>query len=257
MKHVSSVSLRLSRMLYNQYTRLLAAALITLTLTACASRPPAPDLPTITPALRDAHTSDIEAFVASDAQSPPEKGQVLFIGSSSVRMWESLAEDMAPAPVLNRGFGGSTTPEILAVADRIVFPYEPSVIVYYCGDNDLGTDNTDAESAAAGFIQFADLVHKRLPKTQIFYMSIKPSIARWDNWQAMTRANVLVARYCGKHKHAYYMDLASPLLKNGKPDPDVFLDDGLHLNSEGYERWTKIVKPLVHEAWGSQQQWRL
>ncbi len=112
------------------------------------------------------------------------------------------------------------TPEVLAVVDRIVYPYEPSVIVYYCGDNDLGTDNTDSESAAAGFIQFAPCTS--LPKTKILYMSIKPSIARWDNWEAMTRANVLVARYCGKHDHAYYMDLASPLLKNGKPDPDVF-----------------------------------
>ncbi len=237
--------------------RLLTALLIGCTLAGCASRTNTPDLPTVTPALGEWHEDEIEAFEQADARAMPEPGQVLFIGSSSVRMWETLAEDMAPAPVLNRGFGGSMTPEVLAVVDRIVFPYEPSVIVYYCGDNDLGTDNTDSESAAAGFIQFAELVHERLPRTKIFYMSIKPSIARWDNWEAMTRANVLVARYCGKHVHAYYMDLASPLLKNGKPDPDVFMDDGLHLNAEGYERWTKIVKPLVLEAWGSQQQWRL
>ncbi|MCA9273796.1 MAG: hypothetical protein KDA31_12220 [Phycisphaerales bacterium] len=229
-------------------THLITAILLTVTLMGCASRPPAPDLPTVTPALGEWHEGEIEAYERADAQAMPDKGQVLFIGSSSVRMWKTLAEDMAPAPVINRGFGGSKTPEVLAVVDRIVFPYEPSVIVYYCGDNDLGTDNTDAESAVAGFIQFAELVHERLPKTKILYMSIKPSVARWSNWEAMTRANVLVARYCGRHEHAYYMDLATPLLKNGEPDPSLFKEDGLHLNAVGYARWTKVVQPLVLEA---------
>ena len=234
-------------MLTHPLTRLIAATLLGCALLGCASRPER-KLPTITPALNPSLEPEIAAFERADAQEMPEPGQVLFIGSSSVRMWKTLDEDMAPMPVINRGFGGSTTPEVLAVVDRIVFPYEPSVIVYYCGDNDLGTDNTDSEAAATGFIQFADLVHKRLPKTQILYMSIKPSIARWSNWEAMTRANVIVARYCGKHKYAYYMDLASPLLQNGKPDPSLFLDDGLHLNAEGYKRWTKVVQPLVLEA---------
>jgi len=229
------------------HTRLIAAVLLTLSLFGCASRPQV-KLPTITPALNPAHAAEIEAFERADAEAMPEPGRVLFIGSSSVRMWETLAEDMAPVPVINRGFGGSTTPEVLAVVDRIVFPYKPSVIVYYCGDNDLGTDNTDAESAAAGFIQFAELVHKKLPRTQILYMSIKPSVARWNNWEAMTRANVLVARFCGKHTYAYYMDLATPLLKDGKPDPSLFKEDGLHLNAEGYKRWTAIVQPRVLEA---------
>lgn len=195
------------------------------------------------------HVGEIEAFEAADRASPPGPGRVLFIGSSSVRMWATLPEDMGPASVLNRGFGGSKTPEVLAVMDRIVFPYEPSAIVYYCGDNDLGETNTDSEAAAMGFIRFAERVHARSPGTPILYMSIKPSLARWRNWAAMERANAIVERYADRHDDVTYMDLATCLLgPDGEPDPGLYLDDGLHLNERGYARWTAIVRPRVLAA---------
>jgi len=96
------------------------------------------------PAATPWYEPEIAAFEAADKASPPPPGQVLFIGSSSIRMWTTLATDMSPVPVLNRGFGGSKTGEVLAVFERIVLPCSPRVIVYYCGDNDLGTDNTDS-----------------------------------------------------------------------------------------------------------------
>lgn len=198
------------------------------------------------------YEDEILAFERADRADPPRKGVVVFTGSSSVRMWKTLSEDMDPVPVINRGFGGSKTPEVLAEADRIVFPYEPRVIVYYCGDNDLGTWSTDAEAAARGFTRFADRVHRRLPGTKILYMSIKPSLARWSNWDAMERANAIVESYCDRHAFAEYLDLATPLLGvDGTPDGSLFLDDGLHLNAEGYERWTAIVRPRVLAAWNA------
>lgn len=197
------------------------------------------------------YEAEIRAFEAADRDSPPEPGRVLFIGSSSIRMWETLASDMAPAPVLNRGFGGSKTHEVLAVFDRIVLPYEPSVIVYYCGDNDLGTDNTDARGAAEGFVAFDRRARELWPRVRVLYIPIKPSLARWGNWEAMARANGMVREYCERTAGAEYLDTATPMLgADGRPDPSLFLEDGLHLNSRGYAVWTGVVRGPVLEAWG-------
>ncbi|MBK7405520.1 MAG: hypothetical protein IPJ41_13035 [Phycisphaerales bacterium] len=193
---------------------------------------------------------EIRAFEAADRANPPGVHKVLFIGSSSIRMWKTLAEDMAPMPVLNRGFGGSKTQEVLAVFDRIVLPYRPSVIVYYCGDNDLGTDNHDSQSAADGFIAFDRLARAMSPEVQVFYIPIKASVARWGNWEAMRRANEIVRAYCEATPGATYLDTVTPTLgAEGKPDPTIFLGDGLHLNAKGYEIWTRVVRGPVLKAW--------
>ncbi len=196
------------------------------------------------------YEAEIEAFRSADQADPPPPGRVLFIGSSSVRMWTSLAHDMAPAPVLNRGFGGSKTAEVLEVFDRIVLPYEPSVIVYYCGDNDLGIDNHDWESAANGFIAFDRLARSIWPKVRVFNLPIKPSPARWGNWESMRKANDMVREYCEATPGATYLDTVTPMLgPDGTPDPSLFLQDGLHLNAAGYALWTRVVRGPVVEAW--------
>ena len=194
--------------------------------------------------------SEIRAFELSDKQDPPRPGQVLGVGSSSIRLWPDLGADLAPAPVINRGFGGYKTPEVLEVFDRVVTPYEPSVIVYYCGDNDLGDGSGTAWSAAEGFVRFADRVEREMPGTAVVYLSIKASVARWDRWPQMARANAIVESYCEAHEHAAYVDVASTLIgPDGEPDPAFFLDDGLHLNDKGYALWTEALRPTVLEAW--------
>ncbi|MBL8761985.1 MAG: hypothetical protein JNL50_11860, partial [Phycisphaerae bacterium] len=173
-----------------------------------------------------------------------------FIGSSSIKFWKLLATDMSPAPVLNRGFGGSKTRELLGVFDRIVTPYQPSVIVYYCGDNDLSTDNTDSQSAADGFIAFDRRCRERWPNIRVIYIPIKASIARWKNWPAMQRANSLVRDYCARTPGAIYVDTVTPTLgADAKPDPSLFEADGLHINAKGYELWTRTLRPAVLEAY--------
>lgn len=185
---------------------------------------------------------EIRAFEQADREHPPAAGQVLFVGSSTIRMWDGLEADMKQ-PVLQRGFGGSKTREVLAVAERIVFPCRPATIVYYCGDNDLGTDNRDAAGAAQGFIEFAELARRRLPGVRLLYLSIKPSVARWSNWPAMAEANALVQRYAGSTEDVEFVDLAPTLLgPDGRPDPALFLADGLHLDRAGYARWAEIVR---------------
>lgn len=193
---------------------------------------------------------EIRVYEAADEAARPEPGGVLFIGSSSIRMWKSLEADMAPLPVINRGFGGSKTHEVLAVFDRIALPYEPRVIVYYCGDNDLGTDNTDSEAAAEGFIAFNRRARAAWPQVRVIYIPIKPSLARWGNWEAMRRANEMVRAYCDRTPGAVYVDTATPTLDaSGAPDPAMFLGDGLHLSERGYEVWTRAVRPAVMDAW--------
>jgi lysophospholipase L1-like esterase len=196
------------------------------------------------------YEQEIRAYEAADEAAMPEPGGVLFIGSSSIRMWKSLEADMDPLPVINRGFGGSKTHEVLAVFDRIVLPYEPRVIVYYCGDNDLGTDNTDSEAAAEGFIAFDRRARAEWPGVQVINIPIKPSLARWGNWEAMRRANEMVRAYCERTPGAVYVDTATPTLDaSGEPDPAMFLEDGLHLSERGYEVWTSVVRPAVMDAW--------
>lgn len=231
-------------------------------LCACASArdgareapPPAPEAPP--PALAAPERAAVEpwyepeirAFEQADREHPPAAGQVLFVGSSTIRMWDGLEADLGQ-PVLKRGFGGSKTREVLAVAERIVFPCRPATIVYYCGDNDLGTDNRDAAGTAQGFIEFAELARRRLPGVRILYLSIKPSIARWSNWPAMAEANALVQRYAEATEGVEFVDLAPTLLgPDGRPDPTLFLADGLHLDRAGYARWAEVVRARLQAA---------
>ena len=196
------------------------------------------------------YEAEIAAFERSDRESMPEPGAVLFIGSSSIRMWSTLGSDMAPARVLNRGFGGSKTHEVLEVFDRIVRPYAPSAIVYYCGDNDLGTESRDSRGVADRFIAFERRAHALWPEATVMFIAIKPSIARWSNWAAMREANELVRTHCERTPQTRYLDIATPMLaQSGSPDPTLFAADGLHLNARGYEVWATVVRPSVVEAW--------
>ncbi len=165
-------------------------------------------------------------------------------------MWKSLAEDMRPVPVINRGFGGSKTAEVLEVFDRVVMPHKPSIIVYYCGDNDLGLDNTDSLSAANGFLKFCRRARANLPGVQVFYIPIKPSVQRWSNWTAMSRTNEIVREYCERTTGVTYLDTVTPMLtSDGLPDPSIFLEDGLHINAKGYSIWKNVVRQPVLDAW--------
>lgn len=134
--------------------------------------------------------------------------------------------------------------------DRIVLPYKPSVIVYYCGDNDLGMDNTDSQAVADGFIAFDRRARAEWADVRVMYIAIKPSVQRWKNWDAMKRTNAIVQAYCEKTPGAMYLDIATPALTaDGKPDPATFRKDGLHLNEKGYAIWKNVIRGPVVEAW--------
>ena len=185
----------------------------------------------------------IARFEAADKKQMPQPDGVLFIGSSSIRMWKTLEQDFPGLPVINRGFGGSQIADSNHFAGRIVHPYKPRQIVLYAGDNDVAAGKSP-ETVLADFQQFVKTVHAKLPKARVSFIAIKPSLSRWKLSGKMAMANSLVRNTCSKDKRLDYIDIWQPMLgDNGKPRPDLFLGDGLHLNAKGYALWTSIVKP--------------
>jgi lysophospholipase L1-like esterase len=172
---------------------------------------------------------------------------VLFVGSSSIRLWPT-AEDFHEFGVINRGFGGSQISDVNYFAGRIVLPYKPKVIAFYAGDNDVAAGKS-AEQVFEDYQKFVTLVHEKLPETKIIFIGIKPSGSRWSLWPVMAEANGMIEDFCGKNRRLYYFDSATPLLGNdGQPDAKLFLKDRLHLNPEGYRAWTKALEPIIERA---------
>lgn len=184
----------------------------------------------------------IAAFEAQDQQAFPESGGVLFVGSSSILMWKTLARDMALLPVIQRGFGGSQLSDVLFYMDRIVLPYRPADIVLYEGDNDLGRGKSPTR-LLRDFQMFVDRVHAALPEARVHFLSVKPSIRRRALMTRMHEANTLIRGYCAADERLHYINVYDAMLTGaGEPKPDIFVDDDLHLNAQGYAIWTDIVK---------------
>jgi lysophospholipase L1-like esterase len=187
---------------------------------------------------------EIKAFEASDRTNAPPKHAILFIGSSSIRLWKTLAKDFPGDPVINRGFGGSCIADATAFADRIVFPYEPRTIVFYAGDNDLAQGRTP-ERVAADYQTFVQTVHARLPDTRIAFLSIKPSPLRWHLRDKIESANRQIAAMKGDGL-VYIDDYQAMLGADGQPRPEMFRPDHLHLNDKGYALWARLVKTRLN-----------
>lgn len=192
----------------------------------------------------DRWKDDIQKFIDADKQNPPPQNAVLFVGSSSIRMWDTK-KSFPDISTVNRGFGGSFVIDSLYYADRIILPYKPKTIVFYAGDNDIAC-NKSPEMVAADFQSLFYKIRQTLPETRIIYISIKPSVSRWNYWPQMAEANKLIANFCKQQQNTYFVDVAKVLLNSeGKPRTDVLKDDGLHLNEKGYELWTSLVRPLI------------
>mgnify|MGYP005623223981 CR=1 FL=1 len=197
---------------------------------------------------------EVESIEARTGSTPHRGKAVVFIGSSSIKFWESLATDMAPLPVLNHGFGGSRIKDAAHYVPRLVSAYRPPVVVFYAGDNDvylrdlLGAKPGTAESCLEDFRAFAAAVHRDLPRAKILFISIKPSVSRMKHWPVMKKANELIRDFCETDGRLVYVDIAAAMMTDGgAPRKEHFSGDGLHLNAEGYRLWAGIVKPAVEK----------
>ena len=207
--------------------------------TACRS-------PLVSPEQRRAASTkwaaELAAFDARDTAHPPAPGATLFVGSSSFRLWHDLPQAFPDRHVINRGFGGSQMHELLALADRLVWRYAPREIIVYEGDNDIAA----GKSPEQFFLEFKTFVretHRRLPHAHIYFVSIKPSPARQHLWPLAQRANQMVQNLATNDPQLTYIDVATPMLDpQGRPRPELFVSDRLHLNRHGYALWADRIR---------------
>lgn len=187
--------------------------------------------------------AELDAFAAADGQRPPVPGGVLFVGSSSIRMWTGLETTAFPEQpvVIRRGFGGSRLSDCADLVHRLVLPYRPRLVVLYAGENDL-TEGASPQDLLTHFVRFVQQVQTALPNTRIAYLSIKPSPSRLAHMMAMREANLLIQTHVLAHDDLDYIDVHTSMLDNdGQPRPELYQRDRLHLSAEGYGLWRQVV----------------
>ncbi|WP_083228955.1 SGNH/GDSL hydrolase family protein [Bordetella sp. H567] len=193
-------------------------------------------------AANDRWAESLAAFAAADQAHPPTPGGVLFVGSSSIRLWNGLETEFQSLPVVvKRGFGGSRMLDCTRHLHQLVEPYKPRLVLVYAGDNDLAEGRTP-EQVLHAFTAFVDGVRATMPATRIAYISIKPSPSRAALMPAIRQTNELIHAYTLKTRNTDFIDVYTPMLDAaGHPRPDLFRDDRLHLNPQGYALWKKVI----------------
>lgn len=190
---------------------------------------------------------EIEAFERADRARPPEPGSILFLGSSSIKLWD-LDTWFPEQGLVNRGFGGSQLSDVIHYADRIVTPVRPRLVFVYAGDNDIAAGKSP-ERVRDDFLTLAARIRSRSPEASVVFLSIKPSLARKIDWPSMRQANTLIQEACNSVDHLHYLDVASPMLTDqGTMKPELYVADGLHLSHEGYAIWSKAIAPLLQKS---------
>lgn len=190
------------------------------------------------------HEAAVAKIEARNADTP--KGAIVFVGSSSIAGWGSLAKDLEGHTVVRRGFGGSNVADQLKAIDRIVVPIAPAVVAYYCGDNDITSATSDPQVPVDGFKAWVQRLHAALPGTHVLYLSIKPSPKRKAAWPQAQEANRQIKAYCESDPRLTFVDLGTCLLtEDGEMRPELYKEDQLHLQPAGYAEWTKVVKPVL------------
>ena len=192
----------------------------------------------------DRWEKDIAAFEAADKMSPPQKGGIVFVGSSTIRRWDTTSY-FPDLKIINRGFGGSEMADVARYADRIVIPYEPRLVVVYSGDNDISLGAT-SEQVAVQFERFTRAIHAKLPQTRILLIAIKSSLLRWTQIDRMRMSNAILRAYCERDDRLAFIDFDTLMLGwDEKPRRELFVEDGLHLSPQGYQLWTTVLRPWL------------
>jgi lysophospholipase L1-like esterase len=179
-------------------------------------------------------------LIARLAAKPVADPAVLY-GSSTIRLWTTMATDLNDGRAVNAGFGGSTLEACDFFFERIVAPLKPASLLVYAGDNDLG-DGRSPVHVLESFRRLAAKVDRRCGPIPFGFISIKPSPARGDILDRIRRANELIRTEIERRPNGFYVPLLDAMLRNGKPRPELFLDDGLHLGPAGYELWTRLLE---------------
>jgi lysophospholipase L1-like esterase len=192
----------------------------------------------------DRWEADIQAFEKKDKENPPPQGEIVFAGSSTMRMWKT-ADSFPDLKVINRGFGGSQMADSVKYADRIILPYKPRIVVVYAGTNDMAAGKTP-ENVIEDWQALVKMIHDALPKTRVLFIGTKPTIKRWAMIEKQKKLNDLVAAQVKGDKRLGFIETGAAFLgDDGKPRADLLLKDGLHLNPEGYKILSALVRPYL------------
>jgi lysophospholipase L1-like esterase len=190
--------------------------------------------------------ADIRAFEAQDRAAPPPLYGVVFVGSSSIKNWTTVAADFPGIPVVNRGFGGSTLADVVYYIDRIVLPYHPRLVVLYAGDNDLALGRSP-ERLLADYRRFVGRLRSAAPGARVIYVAIKPSPSRRQYLEQARVSNREIQAVIARDTLASFVDVFTPMLNaQGQPRPELFLADSLHMARAGYLLWRRLLNPLLH-----------
>ena len=190
---------------------------------------------------------DIQNFKKHDSIHFPAKNQILFVGSSSFTKWTDVQNYFPGYKIINRGFGGSSLPDVIRYANDIIFPYHPKQIVIYCGENDLAaSDTVTAQTVFNRFKQLFKLIRSMMPKVPVVFISIKPSPSRQHLAPKMISANSMIKKYLGENKRTVFVDVYHKMLNAyGNPIDDIFIEDKLHMNAKGYVIWQKAIQSYL------------
>jgi len=204
------------------------------------------DLNSVAQQQKPAFYDDVQAFKKQDSINAPKKNAIVFIGSSSFTMWKNVQEMFPEYPIINRGFGGSTLPDVQRYLDKILFPYQPKQVVIYVGENDVASDTVDSRMVTERFKSLFQTIRQSLPGVPIVYISMKPSPSREKYLPIIKQANQMINNFLYQQKNTGYVDVYSRMLDaSGKPKGDLFLDDKLHMNEKGYAIWQEALKPYL------------
>ena len=190
----------------------------------------------------DTFIDEINEFKKLDNENFPGKGKILFTGSSSIRFWDSLEEDMEPLKVLNRGFGGAQISHVIYHFEEIIKPYNPKAIVFFCGTNDLTALKTPEETVH-DFKKFYSLIRNQFGNIKVYMIGIKPSVERFYLDEEEKIFNNSIKLLASQDAYLEYIDVWDSMLnEDGSRMPELYIEDGLHMNKKGYEVWTKLVR---------------
>lgn len=190
---------------------------------------------------------DIQSFRHRDSVQLPPAKPILFVGSSSFTKWTDVQNYFPGYTILNRGFGGSMLTDLLRYEEDVIFKYDPKQIVIYCGENDLAA--SDTVTSRIVFDRFKNLyseIRAVYPNVPVVFVSLKPSPSRWQLKEKEIAANNMIEKYLKKEKSAQFVSVWKAMLgDDGKPKPEIFIEDNLHMNAQGYVIWQKILQPYL------------
>lgn len=195
-------------------------------------------------AQQPAFYEEIQDYKKQDSAQMPAKNAILFIGSSSFNFWKDMQDYFPGHTVINRGFGGSSLPDVIRYADQIIYPYNPKQVVIYCGENDLAMENATPDVVLTRLKTLVGMIREKFKDIPIVYVSIKPSPSRAHLMPVMVSANRMIKEYLAKLNSSVFIDVYTPMLNaDGKPKPDIFTNDNLHMNAKGYAIWKQAIEP--------------